>query len=600
MKYKENIIKWNLEKYNYTKEIYNKYQVQLFMENANTHLISTFKDFLFYDDFTEFLSKYYFLKDSLNILIPLLTYYEKSSYIFPNYTILNEGKYIYKNIIKKQILINYLEDLELKKRQNINNFSTNKNQTKYNSEKIFDTQLYNNLLINNNNDSNLNILFGIKINKNKNNNKDVIKEDSICSFKKLINAISESNTKSVGTNTINITSYNNKKIKKGKKRNNISPKAISNSTNYTTNISNTNANSMFKINKKIIINNNNINKNYIFNNQNRLACITLEKNINSLDNSSNYNFNTQKNLKRTRFQKSNGQKKINSFLTYFNSSFMKPFLAKLNEKKVTSDKNVLNIMKTKNKTIKNRKHVLTPIDKIKHHISISSFILKNSKINKYLTHLPSTENSSKNNLKYKKIKVKNGNNKIINSHNTSLKSKIFENKNKGVLIKDNNHLNHHQRNNILNFECNYNSKITTYSISLNNSIYKTMNMNNMKKSSIPLTQYRKNRKISLCNEIFKNDTMINTKKFFTKNISKTKITNINITEEDKKKNRNKKNNKIYFKTKLPSPLRPRRNLRNNQIKSLNKNKNNSLFKDFKTLHKLKYFPKKNISDLNKK
>ena len=600
MKYKENIIKWNLEKYNYTKEIYNKYQVQLFMENANTHLISTFKDFLFYDDFTEFLSKYYFLKDSLNILIPLLTYYEKSSYIFPNYTILNEGKYIYKNIIKKQILINYLEDLELKKRQNINNFSTNKNQTKYNSEKIFDTQLYNNLLINNNNDSNLNILFGIKINKNKNNNKDVIKEDSICSFKKLINAISESNTKSVGTNTINITSYNNKKIKKGKKRNNISPKAISNSTNYTTNISNTNANSMFKINKKIIINNNNINKNYIFNNQNRLACITLEKNINSLDNSSNYNFNTQKNLKRTRFQKSNGQKKINSFLTYFNSSFMKPFLSKLNEKKVTSDKNVLNIMKTKNKTIKNRKHVLTPIDKIKHHISISSFILKNSKINKYLTHLPSTENSSKNNLKYKKIKVKNGNNKIINSHNTSLKSKIFENKNKGVLIKDNNHLNHHQRNNILNFECNYNSKITTYSISLNNSIYKTMNMNNMKKSSIPLTQYRKNRKISLCNEIFKNDTMINTKKFFTKNISKTKITNINITEEDKKKNKNKKNNKIYFKTKLPSPLRPRRNLRNNQIKSLNKNKNNSLFKDFKTLHKLKYFPKKNISDLNKK
>ena len=544
MKYKENIIKWNLEKYNYTKEIYNKYQVQLFMENANTHLISTFKDFLFYDDFTEFLSKYYFLKDSLNILIPLLTYYEKSSYIFPNYTILNEGKYIYKNIIKKQILINYLEDLELKKRQNINNFGTNKNQAKYNSEKIFDTQLYNNLLINNNNDSNLNILFGIKINKNKNNNKDVIKEDSICSFKKLINAISESNTKSVGTNTINITSYNNKKIKKGKKRNNISPKAISNSTNYTTNISNTNANSMFKINKKIIINNNNINKNYIFNNQNRLACITLEKNINSLDNSSNYNFNTQKNLKRTRFQKSNGQKKINSFLTYFNSSFMKPFLAKLNEKKVTSDKNVLNIMKTKNKTIKNRKHVLTPIDKIKHHISISSFILKNSKINKYLTHLPSTENSSKNNLKYKKIKVKNGNNKIINSHNTSLKSKIFENKNKGVLIKDNNHLNHHQRNNILNFECNYNSKITTYSISLNNSIYKTMNMNNMKKSSIPLTQYRKNRKISLCNEIFKNDTMINTKKFFTKNISKTKITNINITEEDKKKNKNKKNNKI--------------------------------------------------------
>ena len=82
-----------------------------------------------------------------------------------------------------------------------------------------------------------------------------------------------------------------------------------------------------------------------------------------------------------------------------------------------------------------------------------------------------------------------------------------------------------------------------------------------------------------------------------------KKSNKNEKEEDKKKNKNKnnkKNNKIYFKTKLPSPLRPRKNLLNNQFKSLNKNKNKSLFKDFKTLHNLKYFPKKNISDLSKK
>ena len=31
-----------------------------------------------------------------------------------------------------------------------------------------------------------------------------------------------------------------------------------------------------------------------------------------------------------------------------------------------------------------------------------------------------------------------------------------------------------------------------------------------------------------------------------------------------------------------------------------KNKKYDNIKDFKTLHKLKYFPKKNISDLNKK
>ena len=139
MRYKENIIKWNLEKYNSTKELYNKYQVQLFMENANTHLISTFKDYLFYDDFTEFFSKFYRKRESFELLGPLFAYYEKSSYIFPNYTVLNEGKYVYKNIIKKQLLIDYLEDIEIKKRKN--NLNRNKkDMTKSNNnEKIFDT-----------------------------------------------------------------------------------------------------------------------------------------------------------------------------------------------------------------------------------------------------------------------------------------------------------------------------------------------------------------------------------------------------------------------------------------------------------------------------
>ena len=41
-------------------------------------------------------------------------YYESSSYVFPNYTSINEGKYIYRNIIKKQQLIDYLEELEEK------------------------------------------------------------------------------------------------------------------------------------------------------------------------------------------------------------------------------------------------------------------------------------------------------------------------------------------------------------------------------------------------------------------------------------------------------------------------------------------------------
>ena len=234
MKYKENIIKWNLEKYNFNKELYNKYIVQLFMENANTHIISTFKDYLFLDERTEFFNKYYPLNKSLNILLHLLTFYEKSSYIFPNYTAIKEGKYIYKNIIKKQILINYLEDLEIKKTKEIVIKKIRKNKVNMiNNENIFDAKLYNNIIDNYNN-SNINILFGIKDKKKEDN----IENDSIITLKKLINIINESYTRSVGTNTVNINSYNNKKIKIGKKRNDISPKSIINSTNFTSNISN--------------------------------------------------------------------------------------------------------------------------------------------------------------------------------------------------------------------------------------------------------------------------------------------------------------------------------------------------------------------------
>ena len=86
-----------------------------------------------------------------------------------------------------------------------------------------------------------------------------------------------------------------KPLKNMKKRKNISPKEISNSTNYISNISNINVNSMFRINKKMHISNNNINNNN--QNNNRHICnITIEKNMPN-DNYSNLNCYTQKNLK---------------------------------------------------------------------------------------------------------------------------------------------------------------------------------------------------------------------------------------------------------------------------------------------------------------
>ena len=58
-KFKINIMQWNLEKYNSTPLFYQKFQILLLMENANTHLVSIFKDNLLFDDMTEFFREYY-------------------------------------------------------------------------------------------------------------------------------------------------------------------------------------------------------------------------------------------------------------------------------------------------------------------------------------------------------------------------------------------------------------------------------------------------------------------------------------------------------------------------------------------------------------
>lgn len=579
MKYKENIIKWNLEKYNYNKELYDKHLIQLFLENANTHLISTFKDFLFYDDFSEFFTKFYPIKRSLTILIHLLRYYEKSSYIFPNYTVINEGKYIYKNIIKKQMLINYIEDLEIKRKKDIIIYKVNKNKSKINPTKFFDVQLYNNIIDSNCNDSNINLLFGIN-NNNKNNNKDNIENDSINNMKKLIKIISEANTKSVGTNTINISSYNNKKTKKGKKRNNLSSKAINSSTNFSSKISNSNITSMFRLDKKI-----NISSHY-FNNKN--ASITNNDN----NSNKNSNYSTKINFKMNKkIYKINNKKKTNSFMSNFNSSFMKTFLKKI------SDKNLNTIIKSKNKNLINKKmQILTPIEKIKHHISLCSVMTKESKINKYLTSLPSIDNCPKINLKYKKIKIINKNNNNISSSHTKSKSKLDLKLNKGLLFNNNHYHNYRfRRNKLINTDNNLNnSKKSKFNISLNNTIYKTTNINIIKKAILPMTQYKKNKKIYLANKIVKK-TKNSKEKFYSNNISKKLITSKNLCKDkEDKKNHYKKIINSYFGTKLPSPL-------NNKLKkkvktrfnSLYKNKNKSLINnDFKMLHNSNFLKKK--------
>ena len=117
-------------------------------------------------------------------------------------------------------------------------------------------------------------------------------------------------------------------------------------------------------------------------------------------------------------------------------------------------------------------------------------------------------------------------------------------------------------------------------------------MKNIKKTTNPLTQHRKDRKISVCPEFFRNELNYFTKKkYCKKNISKRKVTPIGCKDDERKKN-NVKIITSYFSTKLPSPRKPKGNILKYHLHLLRKNKNKSLIKGYKTLHNSKCFTKK--------
>ena len=139
--------------------------------NEKTHIVAVFKDYLISDDYSEFFKRFYTNLETSIRLPKFFEYYEKYSRIYPNYTVLNESKYIYRNIHKKQKMIDLqqkIEESEEKRKQiNLNN------KHKRNKEKddlVFSTDIYNSIV--NNSQDLYSILFGIN-KKNKNQGKSI-------------------------------------------------------------------------------------------------------------------------------------------------------------------------------------------------------------------------------------------------------------------------------------------------------------------------------------------------------------------------------------------------------------------------------------------
>ena len=77
--------------------------------NESSHVVAVFKDFLIYDDINEFLKKCYNKSESIEKLKKVCFFYDKYSKVFANYSELPESKYMFKNIEKKQKLLDELQ-----------------------------------------------------------------------------------------------------------------------------------------------------------------------------------------------------------------------------------------------------------------------------------------------------------------------------------------------------------------------------------------------------------------------------------------------------------------------------------------------------------
>jgi len=292
-KYKINVMRWNLEKYNSTPTFYQKFQILLLMENANTHLVSVFKDYLLYDDMTEFFKEYYDKKDLHLRLKTIYEYYESSSYLFPNYTAINEGKYIYRNIIKKQKLIDYLEDLEdkkmekeqkkLNKNKKLANFENEQSNSSSYSD-VFNTKIYTNIIKETGNDSKINEIFCVG---NKNNENDC--GDSFASIVKLTEEIKE---KEKEKREIQEDKENkeNKDINIKNNTNNNSKSNINDMSNATNNKSRSKGDSKIYVLKRVSLNQNSSNSKKIFKKAKVNITVNNIINKNSIKKNIKYNF----------------------------------------------------------------------------------------------------------------------------------------------------------------------------------------------------------------------------------------------------------------------------------------------------------------------
>ena len=130
------------KKYSSFKYSYTLICVNNLMFNEKCRIVSIFKDYLIYDDDTEFFRTNYEKESLLNTQKKVYDFYDKYNKVFPNYMILPENVYMYKNLRKKQKMIDINNKIMLEKEKNEKKFIKGK---KKENKIIFDEHVKENI-----------------------------------------------------------------------------------------------------------------------------------------------------------------------------------------------------------------------------------------------------------------------------------------------------------------------------------------------------------------------------------------------------------------------------------------------------------------------
>lgn len=129
-----------VSKYSVNQTFYPRKKINELIYNEDSLYACAFKEFLIYEDENEFLKKYYCSQAGKSKLRNITIFYDKYSKMFPNYIILPESNILYKNIQKKQKMIDKLQEMKKEEEK-----EKNKRNPRSSCD-IFDTTAKNSIL----------------------------------------------------------------------------------------------------------------------------------------------------------------------------------------------------------------------------------------------------------------------------------------------------------------------------------------------------------------------------------------------------------------------------------------------------------------------